>query len=216
MSGDAIMNIVGERVALGPLRSDCAPLWQQWMNDYAVRRTFGVPEVVTLAQVIGELAHLPALDHHAFFLLHERRGAGGDDLRPIGFTYLSEIDDCNRTAEFGILIGEADARGKGYGTEATRLMLDYAFTVLGLHNVILRVYAPNRAGTRAYEKAGFRECARRRGSQMIGGRFWDTIFMECLSTGFADPTGARSAPLVPPAGYPVFHRGSGEDSVGAL
>jgi diamine N-acetyltransferase len=41
------------------------------------------------------------------------------------------VDYCNRSASFGILIGEPDCRGKGYGTETTRLMLDCAFTDLG-------------------------------------------------------------------------------------
>ncbi len=200
-SGVAIVNIVGERVALGPLRGDVAPLWQRWLNDYTVRRTFGTPDVVTREKAAAELAELPTFANHAFFLLYERRGADGD-LRPIGFTYLTAIDYRNRTAEYGIMIGEADARGRGYGTEATLLMLDYAFTALGLHNVLLRVYEPNRAGKWAYEKARFTEFARRRGSKMIGGRLWDTIFMECLSTDFVSPVlGAVMVPH-PPAPSP--------------
>jgi RimJ/RimL family protein N-acetyltransferase len=62
-------------------------------------------------------------------------------------------------AEYGIVIGEPDCQGRGYGTETTSLMLDYAFTVLGLHNVMLTVMAYNLAGIRTYEKAGFRQWA---------------------------------------------------------
>lgn len=54
----------------------------------------------------------------------------------------------------------ADARGKGFGTETTSLMLDYAFTVLGLHSVGLAVAEFNAAGIRAYQKAEFQECGR--------------------------------------------------------
>jgi RimJ/RimL family protein N-acetyltransferase len=57
------------------------------------------------------------------------------------------VDHRNRSATFGILIGEPECRGKGYGTETTRLMLDYAFTTLGLHNVMLTVFEFNPAGT---------------------------------------------------------------------
>ena len=96
-------------------------------------------------------------------------------------TNLKEIDHRHGTAEFVIFIGAADARGKGYGTETTRLMLDYAFAALGLHNAMLSVYAYNPAARRAYEKAGFRECGRRRESVWMGGRLWDTIYMEALA-----------------------------------
>jgi RimJ/RimL family protein N-acetyltransferase len=85
------------------------------------------------------------------------------------------------------MIGEVEHRGKGLGTEATKLTLDYAFTTLGLHNVMLTVYEFNLAGFRAYEKAGFRECGRRRECHWMGGRFWDEIYMDCLVTEFSSP-----------------------------
>jgi len=112
-------------------------------------------------------------------------------LRPIGITNLHRIDLRNRTAAFGMLIGATTDRGKGYGTEATHLMLDYAFTALGLHNVMLTVLEFNRAGRRVYEKAGFRECGRRREAHMMGGKLWDVIAMECLASEFARPVLAR-------------------------
>jgi diamine N-acetyltransferase len=83
-----------------------------------------------------------------------------------------------------IAIGAANCRGQGYGTEATRLMLDYAFNGLGLHSVMLTVYATNPAGLRAYTKAGFREIGRRRQSYLQGGTLWDTIYMDCLARDF--------------------------------
>ena len=107
--------------------------------------------------------------------------------RPLGSTGLHEIDYRNRKATFGIMIGEADCRGKGYGTETTRLMLDYAFIALGLHNVMLTVFEYNLAGRRAYEKAGFREFGRRRQCRLMGGRLWDEVYMECLATEFTSP-----------------------------
>ncbi|HYI24143.1 MAG TPA: GNAT family protein, partial [Thermomicrobiales bacterium] len=101
--------------------------------------------------------------------------------RPIGNVALQDIDYRSRTAEFGIYIGEPDCRGQGYGTDATRLMLDFAFNILGLNNVMLRVYEYNPGAIRSYEKAGFREFGRRRKAQFMDGRFWDVIFMECVA-----------------------------------
>jgi RimJ/RimL family protein N-acetyltransferase len=92
------------------------------------------------------------------------------------------VDHYNRTATFGILIGEKDCWGKGYGTEATRLVLDYAFTGLGLHNVMLNVFANNERAIRAYRRAGFREIGRRRQAHRTGGDLEDVVFMDCLAT----------------------------------
>jgi diamine N-acetyltransferase len=111
--------------------------------------------------------------------------------RPVGNTALHRIDHRNRTAVFGILIGEPDARGKGYGTEAARLMLDYAFTALGLHSVMLTCAEFNQAGLRAYEKAGFREFGRRRQCRWLVGRLWDDVYMDCLSSDFDSPVLTR-------------------------
>lgn len=184
---EPIVNIVGERIALGPLRRDDVPLFYRWGNDFFVRRTFDFPEMWTLEKATHEYERHAVAEHEAFFTLFERPASREIALRPIGLTYLTDIEFRNRTAAFGILIGEADARGKGYGTEATRLTLDYAFTTLGLHNIVLAVYAYNLAGIRAYEKAGFRAFARRREAKVMGGRLWDVIFMECLASEFISP-----------------------------
>ena len=122
-------------------------------------------------------ARTRAGDTDIVFTIYEKASA-----RPIGNVDLRDIDHRNRTALFGIAIGEPDARGKGYGTEATQLMLDFAFTVQGLHTVMLHVLEYNLAGIRAYTKAGFKEFGRRRESHFMGGKYWDVIHMECLST----------------------------------
>jgi RimJ/RimL family protein N-acetyltransferase len=67
-------------------------------------------------------------------------------LRLIGNSGLHGVDHRDRIATFGIVIGEPECRGKGYGTETTRLMLDYAFAASGLHNVMLTVFEFNLAG----------------------------------------------------------------------
>jgi RimJ/RimL family protein N-acetyltransferase len=104
--------------------------------------------------------------------------------QPVGLAGLKDVDYRNRTAEFVIVLGEERARGRGYGTEATRLVLDYAFTVLSLRNIMLTVYANNPAGLRAYEKAGFREFGRRTTAVEVAGQHFDVIYMEALAADF--------------------------------
>ena len=118
-------------------------------------------------------------EREAHFTVYER--ATG---RPVGLTGLYEIEPRHARASFGILIGEADCRGKGYGTEATRLTLGYAFDALGLSNVMLTAFAFNLAGIRAYEKAGFRAFGRRRRCSRLGGQLHDIVYMECLTEEF--------------------------------
>lgn len=180
-----IFNIVGDRVALGPHRRELLPTYLRWINDFSALRTLGgvAPGPTTLEQELHWYESQAASEVR--FTVYER-----GTKRPIGSTALHGIDYRNRTAVFGIFIGEPDARGQGYGTETTRLMLDYAFTALGLHSVMLTVAEFNLAGQRAYARAGFRECGRRQ-CRWLAGQLWDEISMDCLATEFESPVLAQ-------------------------
>jgi RimJ/RimL family protein N-acetyltransferase len=178
-----ILNIIGERVALGPLDRSLLPTYLRWANDFvALRNLDDAPRPRTIE----------GREHSAWFTIY-----ACDGWEPVGVTALGEIDHRNRTATFFIFIGESTNRGKGYGTEATRLILDYAFTALGLHNVMLTVAGWNAAGQRAYQKAGFREFGRRHECALVVGQRWDTIYMEALASEFESPV--LKAVLVPDA-----------------
>jgi len=143
-----ILNIEGDLVAVGPLRRDLLPLYQRWINDLGTMRTLGLaPLPMTREKEQEWYDQQSKAEDDVPFTIYER-----ETLRPIGNTGLHGVDYRDRSATFGILIGEPDCRGKGYGTETMHLMLDYAFTALGLHNVMLTVFEFNPAG------AGFRFC----------------------------------------------------------
>ena len=178
-----ILSIEGELIALGPLRRELIPLYLRWINNFGTTRTLGVsPRPMTLEQETAWYDQAAVDDARPMFTIYER--ATG---RPIGNCGLHEVDLPNRRTLLGIIIGEPDARGRGYGTEAMRLLLDYAFTVLGFHSVMLMVYEYNGAGRRCYEKVGFREIGRRRESRWYNGRYWDEIYMDILATEFTSP-----------------------------
>jgi diamine N-acetyltransferase len=185
-SGNAerpILNIEGDLVALGPLRRELLPLYQRWINDLGTMRTLGLaPLPMTSEKEQNWYDRQSKAEDDVPFTIYEREA-----LRPIGNTGLHGVDHRDRSATFGILIGEPDCRGKGYGTETTRLMLDYAFTALGLHNVMLTVLEFNASGIRTYQKAGFKEIGRRRECRMMGGKLWDEVYMDCLSSEFERP-----------------------------
>lgn len=173
------INITGERVLLGPLRRDLVPLYERWINDLETMRTYDMLRPMTTEQVVDWYERESRNPDTLRFTIYEREGGA-----PIGKAALYDVNYHQQRAMFSILIGAAAGRGKGYGTEATRLVLDYAFTVVGLHNVLLEAAEFNAAGIRAYTKAGFKECGRRREAYLVFGRRWDKIFMDCLATEF--------------------------------
>jgi len=175
------LNVVGESVALGPLRRDLIPTYARWVNDLETLRLFGGHRPTTLDGETKWYEEASAAQDSVHFTIYAL-----PEPRPVGATSLEGIDHRNRTATFGILIGEPEDRNRGYGTEATRLILRYAFGALGLHNVMLTVFEFNPAGIRAYEKVGFREFGRRRRCQMADGRLWDLVYMEALSDEFGE------------------------------
>jgi len=109
----------------------------------------------------------------------------GADGAPVGTTGLMTIDWRQSRATFGISIGER--RGTGLGTDATRLTLDWAFNMLGLHNVMLTVLPTNTAAIRAYEKAGFRRIGVRRDSLSVLGHRGDEVLMDAVASEFDSP-----------------------------
>lgn len=178
MSEPPVLTLRGVLVGLGPARRAMVPLWTRWMNDLEVTRTLSAFSTgpMTEEDEAAWYESQRAKPDEVFFAIYEL--ATG---RPVGSTGLHNVNHRHGTATFGIMIGEKECWNRGYGTETTRLMLDYAFGVLGLHNVMLTVMAFNRRGIRAYEKAGFRPIGVRRGARRIGDRRYDEIYMDAIA-----------------------------------
>ncbi|WP_100333611.1 GNAT family N-acetyltransferase [Bacillus alkalisoli] len=98
----------------------------------------------------------------------------------IGVTSLINIDTKNRNAECIIDIGEKEYWGKGYGTEALKILLDYAFLELNLHRVSLRVFSLNERAIHIYKKLGFVKEGVVRESLYRNGKWHDIITMGIL------------------------------------
>ena len=174
--------VVGDKVALGPLRRDLAASYARWMNQLEVRcglNHMGVATPETQEKWVEENLEKSAKSAPATveFTIYDRR-----DATPVGTIGLLGINHANGTAEIGIAVGER--RGEGLGTEATRLALDYAFHVLQLRNVLLETLEWNLAGLKAYERAGFRRVGVRRGAVMSRGRRTDVVIMDAIPEDF--------------------------------
>jgi diamine N-acetyltransferase len=182
--------VEGARVALGPIRMDLVPTYQRWDNDLEVANANGRVIPFTLEAQRERIAGLSGKPDICDFTVYDR-----SDQAPVGLTSLSHIDHRNGTADFGILLGER--RDQGLGTEATRLTLDWGFTVLGLHNIMLSVAAWNERAIHLYAKVGFREVGRRRGAGVTMGRRYDGVYMDLLASEFQQAGGSVLAGRAP-------------------
>lgn len=172
-----VVSLVGERVALGPLDRSLLPLLERWQNDFQTADLGGdSPAPVALSTLTTEWEPLIRGERPDWIGFAIYQWPGGV---PIGVANLRDYQNAHGTAEFGITIGEIGARGQRLGTEAVNLLLDYAFSSLGVYNVWLDTAAYNLGAIRAYEKAGFREIGRRRGAHLIAGRRYDIVLMDC-------------------------------------
>lgn len=184
--------VPGEKVFLGPIRRELAPVYRRWMNDLEVALTLSILRRIPLTEE-DELDWFDAARRETnskVFTIYER-----PDDRPVGNIGLHDIDFHCGTAEVGLVIGERSVWGRGYATEALSLLLDYAFTVLGLNHVWLRYIAMNERARQVYDRVGFREAGRLREAARVGQRRYDVVFMDLLAREFRSPVLAEKLRL---------------------
>ena len=140
----------GERVRLRPPGERDLPLFVRWFNDPEVRYWLNM----------SEGPELTLEDEREWY--EEMRGDPARvvwvieaDGTPIGNLGLFGIDETHGRGTLGIAVGEKEDWSRGYGTEAIRLVVGYAFGEMGLRRVELNTDEDNARGIRCYEKSGF-------------------------------------------------------------
>ncbi len=172
--------LVGKKCYLSPCTIEDAGQWIEWDNDLSV----AIP--------LGEEAYVP-------YSLEKRREYIGNILKQtlhvfgivdlntntlIGRNMLININYINRSAILSTMIGDKTFWNKGYGSESTRLILDYGFNLLNLNNIMLDVFAFNTQAVNCYNSVGFKEIGRRRKAKIIAGKMFDIIYMDILASEF--------------------------------
>ena len=168
-----------KHVALYPLMLVDLPVLFDWINDRE-QVLFNAPY-----KPVGEGQHktwFETIQQRNDVVLFGIRLLKDDKL--IGSCQLHSINWIHRSAELQIRLGDPAERGHGYGTEATRLLLDFAFKDLNLHRVYLYVFSTNTIAIRLYEKVGFVCEGTLRRAAHIDGRYVDVIVLGILRDEF--------------------------------
>ena len=150
--------------------------FRRWYRDAEVARLARYQDGPMSIEEIDRFFQARAMGDESMTMAIHVRGSG----RLIGTCAFSQLDGDNGSALYHITIGEKDAWGHGYGTEATRLMVDHALGTLGLHRVALSVFEFNERAIRAYLACGLTIEGRAREAIWRDGRWWDELSMSVL------------------------------------
>jgi RimJ/RimL family protein N-acetyltransferase len=160
----------GERVYLRPLADTDTDLILRWRADPVVAHQLFSDRPPTRAEHEAWLRDLRAAGNRLEFVIVNKDG----DL-PCGTIGLTEITAAG--AEYGVLVGEPGWRGRGIASEASEILLDFAFNVLRLRHVVLRLFADNAEAKRLYSRVGFVEDSSGGGERVKDGVRRSTLMM---------------------------------------
>jgi RimJ/RimL family protein N-acetyltransferase len=171
----------GNRVQLRPVKRSDITYFLKWFNDPEVIQYLGLYLPMT------EMAEEKFIENMGTEISPSRVGLViealiGEAAVPIGNTGLSSINSKDHFATFGIAIGDKDYWSKGYGTEATRLMIRYGFEQLNLHRISSNAVSFNERSIRMHLRVGFKEEAREREAVYKNGKYYDHVAFGLLKT----------------------------------
>jgi len=167
--------LCGKQVYLRAIEKDDLPLLQVWVNDQEIRGLCGDVLPVNYIDQEKYLERIQADQNRVWFVIVLK-----ENNQVIGECGLLRMFHFWRTTDLSMIIGDKSAWGKGYGTEAMNLLLDYAFGYLNFHRVALGVVASNERAIRFYEKAGFREEGVQRDGYYYNHKYQDFMMMSLL------------------------------------
>lgn len=171
--------LIGERLFLSPIRIEDADKFCQWLSDAELAINLTNFEKQFPLQHEEALLNRMIKENTQIFSI-----VLNEDEKLIGSCSLFDIDQADRKAELGIMIGDKSCWDKGYGSESVELILDYGFNILNLNNIYLKVFDYNARALQCYKKVGFKLIGHHRQARIIMGRKYDEILMDILAEEF--------------------------------
>lgn len=171
------MKIIGKRVYLKILIvDDDLKNYLRWMNDPEVVRFTESKGTVYSEQDLKDYIRSMSNAKNRFFGIYLK-----ENNRHIGNIKLGNIHPVHKRADIGIIIGEKDLWGQGFGQEAIKLLTDHAFKHLNLKKVWAGMYANNVGSYGAFLKSGFNECGRQKDHCFLETEFVDGLLVEKIN-----------------------------------
>ncbi|MEW5785666.1 MAG: GNAT family protein [Bacillota bacterium] len=172
--------LYGKTIMLREYRKEDLPHIREWVTDPEV--VDNLSDVFLYPNTLNETENflnrmLEGTTDMRGFIIADRQSE-----EYIGQLDLIKIDWKNRVAELGVVIGAAENRNRGIGTEAIKLLQDFVFNRLNLNRLQLDVHEYNERAIACYRKCGFQEEGRRRLNFFINGRYTDTLIMGILKS----------------------------------
>jgi [ribosomal protein S5]-alanine N-acetyltransferase len=170
----------GERIVLREVRlSDVNANYHRWMNDPQVTKYLECRFLSCSMDEIKNFVQKMIEDRDNIFLAIILK----DGDRHIGNIKIGSINHIHSQADVGLLIGERDCWGKGYATEALRLVATYAFNTLNIHKLVAGCYAVNIGSQKAFTRVGFVVEGIMKEHRFFEGRFVDSLLFGLLNSG---------------------------------
>jgi len=167
--------IEGQRVRLRPITMSDTELIVKWRNKDSVRQNFIFREPFTVEMHEAWMKNKVETGEVIQYIIEDKNSN-----MPVGSVYFRDINKRNKSAEYGVFIGEDAARGKGLGSETAGLFARFGLQVVGLHRIFLRVFAENKGAIKSYKNAGFIVEGVARDMVYLDERYQDIVFMALL------------------------------------
>ena len=173
--------LIGKRVYLRALEKEDLIYIRKWSNDPEIRKLTG--EVASISQADADrfLERIYNDNTRKWFVIVIK-----ENDRVIGEAGLLRMFHAWRTTDISIIIGEKDAWGKGYGTEAILLLIDYVFRRLNFHRVAIGVVSFNEKAIHFWEKVGFKKEGIQRDGYYYNHKYHDFVMMSILEDEFRE------------------------------
>jgi len=171
--------LIGTKCYLSPINIEDAEKYCEWLNDLEVSIN-----LLTFSQQLGLEREKNILNDmvNSNSLIFAIIDLESEKL--IGNCSIFRVNHLNRKAEVGIFIGDKHFWGKGYGTEALSLLVDFGFNILNLNSIMLEVFSYNDRAIKCYKKVGFKKIGSRREAMIRAGKKYDEIYMDILASEF--------------------------------
>ena len=167
------MNIKGKLVLLRAIEKDDLPLLQKWANDSEIQYSLGGWHFPTNME--DQRKWFESTDANS---LNQRFAIESADFGLIGTANLVNIDWKNKNAFHGMLLGDKDVRGKGFGVDTVMAIMKFAFEELGLKRLDGSMIEYNVASLKMYlGKCGWKEEGRQRSWYFRKNQYWDRIIV---------------------------------------